>query len=570
MSETKEYSSFVIPNRSSINEKSPNLNSPKEAKEPNISLEKSPFAEVKIELDNVSSSYEAVPIPQASKPEMDEKRKLFISMRDISRCNHSSYFLNTKFYHKQAQYENSKVFYKQAKFMKDFEDDYSETVSFSSYFPYYQLMSYEQLRTYFTWRTKVRKGVVENISLSYAFVYIYELLNNIGVDNPIDGLNKLVHFWDNFKTFDKTIDKYLLKWIKDYHIYYGLPKPFKAFIYENELQVHYPDISNYEPNMVYRFDRLCDVSKYNIKKSIFYNDNTEQMISNCFDYVISELKTIFAHTGIELNQLIFQSANSKASWTPFQGALFYPTLKQQDRKVVLCEKEVYICSQNQWSFSTVIAIDSGKQLIGYILKQMEVVLRKITKFKYKLSADYKVVDEKILKMLSLAGVSLEKSITDAVFEFYKEMNKTIVTVDVSALKRIRLEALDTQEKLIVPENDVQLSFVSTSKDSTEEQVKDEIHISTTEEIALSDGWISLKQVLTQTEIQALSIVLKGNQDIKQFADENKIMLEVLADNINDKAFDHIGDSILEMEDSMTLYDEYRGKIMVLVGLKNGK
>jgi hypothetical protein len=59
-------------------------------------------------------------------------------------------------------------------------------------------------------------------------------------------------------------------------------------------------------------------------------------------------------------------------------------------------------------------------------------------------------------------------------------------------------------------------------------------------------------------------VLQGNRDIKQFADENGVMLEVLADSINEKAFDHIGDNILELDDSMNLYDEYRDKIIIMV------
>ena len=51
------------------------------------------------------------------------------------------------------------MFYRQAKLMADFEDDYREEEPFSMYFPDYQSMGYEQLRTYFTWRTNVRKGL---------------------------------------------------------------------------------------------------------------------------------------------------------------------------------------------------------------------------------------------------------------------------------------------------------------------------------------------------------------------------------------------------------------------------
>jgi len=49
-------------------------------------------------------------------------------------------------------------------------------------------------------------------------------------------------------------------------------------------------------------------------------------------------------------------------------------------------------------------------------------------------------------------------------------------------------------------------------------------------------------------------------NIKAFADENNIMLEVLADSINEKAADLIGDSILEIDEEIILYDEYRENI----------
>ena len=97
-------------------------------------------------------------------------------------------------------------------------------------------MNYAQLRTYFSWRTLVRKGTVEEVSLSYAFVYIYELLNNIRVDDPADGLKKLMAFRKAYKRYDATIDKYLVKWIRDYYVYYQLSDSFKDIIYEYNLE----------------------------------------------------------------------------------------------------------------------------------------------------------------------------------------------------------------------------------------------------------------------------------------------------------------------------------------------
>jgi hypothetical protein len=121
----------------------------------------------------------------------DKIREVFEQMREISRHNASYSSDYLRFFGRRIQQDNSNVFYKQGMFMKDFEDDYEENASFSSYFPYYQMLNYEQLRTYFTWRTKVRKGEITDTSMSYVFMYIYELLNNIGVENPQDGLSNI-------------------------------------------------------------------------------------------------------------------------------------------------------------------------------------------------------------------------------------------------------------------------------------------------------------------------------------------------------------------------------------------
>jgi hypothetical protein len=594
MSEVQSHEAFKIPTRNSTPGKdsgfasSSYIPSNKTANS-SISFENQHFAEIEID-DGKSSSYKSALIPQPTYPVLDEKRRIFKSMREIAWNNHSSNILNSKFYNMQTQHENSRVFYKQAIFMKDFEDDYTEAVPFSSYFPYYQLMTYEQLRTYFTWRTKVRSGIIESTSLSYAFVYVYELLNNIGIKDPVDGLDRLISFRQAYKIYDTAIDKYLIKWLKDYHVYYQLPKSFKEFICENKLESYYPDIARYEQELSCNFEYLSGLSKYNIRQSAFYDNTTSSLITECFEYVINRLKSIFADGGLELNNLIFQTSGKKSGWTPFKGALFYPTLKQPDKKIVLSNNELYICSHNIWYLSTVITTDSGRQLIGYILKQLEAVLRKATGYKYKLSASLNSVNSELIQMLNTKGVSLEKAVTDAVIEFYREKNKTVVSVNESVLSRIRLEAQDTQEKLIVPENEphlppagvsalsnlmsvdvpvesdlpaVDTSALSGLKTIDESALSD---LKSTDAPVLSDGWTSLRQALSNVEINALSAVIQGNRDIKQFADDHGIMLEVLADSINEKAFDHIGDSILELDDNMIIYDEYLENIKVMVQL----
>ncbi len=537
--------------------------------------------------------------------ESDPVRERFNQMRDIARESRVLTFGNSRFYDKRIQQENSRLFYRQGMFMKDFEDDCERVLPYSAYFPNYQMMGYGQLRTYFTWRTQVRQGNIQQTSTSYAFLYLYELLNNIGVEGPEEGLERLMVFWDAYRVYDASLDKYVVKWLKDYHIYYELPRPFREFIGENGLEAYYPKLANPED----KFDLYCAISKYDIRKSNFYTEENRALVQDCFYFTMDRLRKAFSGCHADLEEYIFQPTRSMAAWTPFQGALFYPAARQADRRVVLSEKEVYLCSQNRWTFSAMITTESGKRLLGFCLKQMESVLRRLTKYKHKLTANPDALSPVMADELRKDGISLEETVTSAVEEFYREATKTVVRVDSAALERIRREALATQERLIVPEEAPEMAGVSAERlrgqdgdgergafldggggpgiwqdgirqsaieqnvneqntieqDATrQEQIQEDTQSDAQpEELAAgSDPWEQLKAALTETERKALALALEGEGNLKPFADSHGIMLEVLMDGINEKAMDFVGDSLLDEE--FVIYDDYTDQVRGMV------
>ena len=533
--------------------------------------------------------YDSTPMPgvgkfvlktqKISEPEKDEVRELFNRMRDIARNRRLSAYAWSKFYQDMVRQENSEIFYKQGMFMKDFEDCYEETAEYKQYFPYYQMMGYRQLRTYFTWRTQVRKGIVEKTSLSYAYLYLYELLNNIGVADSQDGLDKLLFFWKQFRVYEPSLDKYVIRWLKDYHIYYDLPHPFHEFVRENELTEYYPELAEHED----RFDLFCTISKYDIRKSVFFTEEHETLIRECLDYTLDKLTTIFSDNGIELESIIFFPTKSLTRWVPFRDALFFPWIQQRDRKVAFSSKEAYVCSENQWFYQTALTTESGRQLAGYILKQMESVLRQAVKYKYKITAGIGMLHPMMIMKLESAGIALERNVTDAVKEFYREATKTVVTVDTGTLAKIRREALETQEKLLVPEDAGEMSSTSAialtpppaivsgssivletpSPSMTKsETMQEDLQFEMTP--VSENSWKDFKNALSQTEQEALLLILHGDADIRQFAADNNIMPEVLADGINEKAVTHRVHSLLD--DEFNIYDDYLEQVREMLGL----
>ena len=511
------------------------------------------FYEIEYDTSPIASVGTSVPRSQKIEPpEKDEIRELFYEMRDIARQYRSPFEYYSQFFDRRIQQFNARIFYEQAVFMKDFEDDYPEQATFSSYFPYYQMLGYKQLRTYFTWRTNVRKGIVKNTSLSYAFLYIYELLNNIGVTDPQDGVNKLLFFWTSLRNYDISVDRYVLRWLKDYHIYYGLPKTFKEFVEEQGLTEYYPELSDTENS----FELFCAISKYDIRKSKFFTTEKSSFTADCFNFVMDKIQQDFEAAGMHFEDVFFRPKRT-ITWNPFKDALFYQHINQSDRKVIISENEIYICSNNQWTYSTSITTEKGRRFIGYVMKQMESVLRIITKYKFKITANIDIMDPETVEKLQKSGLYIDRIVQSAVTEFYRESTKIVVTVNSDSLARIRQEALETQESLIVED---QTEPASSSVLSAAQSLPDENIFADTDDqelSPLSDSWTSLKCALTDIESLALAEILSGG-NIKKFADDHHVMLEVLADGINEKASDCVGDNILD--DEFAIYEDYENQV----------
>ena len=102
------------------------------------------------------------------------------------------------------------------------------------------------------------------------------------------------------------------------------------------------------------------------------------------------------------------------------------------------------------------------------------------------------------------------------------------------------------------------------KESTLTDVTEEIE--NTEEPpsvqAPSGPWKVLWQLLTETERQALASLSEALVDLKTFADAHGIMVEVLADGINEKAMDAVGDGL--MDEEFIIYEDYIEEVRKMV------
>ena len=120
------------------------------------SLHHQQFAEIYIEEKHPAPRESSVSEPIRTRS--PEEENIFFLFQELRRLYRYPPYVNPL--------GENESFYRQAKKMEHFEDDYSGNAPFSAYFPEYQIMSYEQLRTYFTWRSCVRRGSVKKTSIS--------------------------------------------------------------------------------------------------------------------------------------------------------------------------------------------------------------------------------------------------------------------------------------------------------------------------------------------------------------------------------------------------------------------
>jgi hypothetical protein len=522
-------------------------------------MDYTPFAEIEIETSKSRNAdgneamrlFSSAAPPQPIKPRIiDPVREKFYEMRKLAS---SRPFVRS----------TSELFYKQARFMEDFRDDYEGDAKFNMYYPCYQNMGYEYLRTYFTWRTKVRDGDIQPVSLSYIYLYIYELLSGIGTSSPEDGLKKLLMLWNNVPFIKPGVEKYLPKWLKDYHIFYVLPHSFSDFVKEHNMQRFYSLSFLFDGSTESKLGIWNSISGYDVTNSKFFKENNEQLLSDCFDAVLSAVQEFCLKRNTRFEDLLVYSVSRRSPWQPFKQALFGSSVKQADREIQINEFERYYCKNGQWTANLPIYFSSQKDFVGYIIKKTEACLRNATGYKYKLVAEMKSggMPFRELQRPAAKRADLDKTIEKAVEDFHKDLNRTVVTVDHTNLARIREEALETQGQLIVVEDEIQgdgssVPLVEIQGDGSSVPLVN----GGTLTLSFADGWKALKNALTDIECQALALALQEGADIKAFALTNGIMLEVLADSINEKAADCIGDSLLDLDEDVILYDEYRENV----------
>ena len=422
----------------------------------------------------------------------------------------------------QRSWQSREVtFLQQAKLLANYEDDYPFSGNVVRYYPTYQSLTDQELRGYFSWRTKLRHGQLEKAPLSFAFLYIYELLNQIGVETPEEGFQKLKAFRDSYGTLDDGILPYLKLWLRDYVVYYDLPpsllEDHPQVILDKSLSV-LEHIQEESPSSI--AGALEGLPLKWLPRSKFYQSHKEDM-----DRVIARvLRRVSGHYDNRCKRSFLEqylgSVQKDMDW-PFNAAVFCNPLKRSDYEYRLNERCIHRCRNNQWTVEQFYVNSSKAAKLDDLLKTIDRLMRERLDSKHPIKS--KLETKWILKII-------EEEI-DSFFAQKAAAEKKKLTLDASQLMKIRADAAITQEKLLVEEEEEPEEEPEAAPVAAQEAPPD--------------------TPLSPPEYRLLQCLLYGKD--RSWVRSEGYLLSVLLDSINEKLYDVFQDSVLS-EDGAPIED----------------
>ena len=408
------------------------------------------------------------------------------------------------------------LFVKQGEYARDFEDSYGGNSVFTAYFPTYRRMNDRQLRTYFTWRGAVRRGEVRETSLSYVFVYIYEILNLIGFRGGADGIAALDGFVEKYRAIDGTIMRYVGRWRRDMAIYYGVPEALSSDALSRAAQIIACPEDADDDALISALSALSSVDPQKSKLYKARPDETRALICAIFRafsrFCSEQRKTTLAERVI--------GRKTKRAYVIFPSAVFYDPHRREDFEFTDPSGRIYRRHAGAWTVEGYPEIKRKSAELGAIVKSIDGVLRRRA------------------GMEQTAGASgvLEKIARRVIAEYEEEARRkeaAKVEFDFSKLSQIRRAADDTAKSLIVDDEE---------PEEPEEPAKAEEAV--------------VECALTDEEKEVARRLLSGAGAAK-YARERGRMLSVIIDSINEKLSGEFLDNVAVYDgDNSYIIEDY--------------
>lgn len=430
-------------------------------------------------------------------------------------------------------WSDARLFVEQARLMADYEDDFPYEGEFSSYFPTYEAMTNPQLRGYFTWRAHVRHGQVERTSTSFAFVYLYELINGVGATPGEEAFRAIEAFWQSYRAFDATTDRYVCPWLVDYVAYHDLPaalaRPYLNTAHGRAVSVlrraeqralaEAPAKGRRRAPRAFDTDPAADeallaaldaLSTHRICEGRLYRDEPDA-VRGVACAVFADLARHYAtHRAQGLTESLFGTRHAMPHLM-FASAVFYPGARHEDCVVELDETCRYLCQNGIWTCDALHDGGARSAKLGQILHAVDQRLRQALDYPHQLKERG---DPKYLTQI------IDREIGDYL-AWRKRHAPRHIEIDLAKLANIRASAAETREALLVDEEREEEPLAPEPVAPSRDEKNDTL-------------------ALTADELAFLRDLIDGRASDVTGAD-------LLVDAINGKLYDLLGDTAVEFD-----------------------
>ena len=472
-----------------------------------------------------------------------------------------------------SSFENKcRNFVRQGKFMEDYEDDAPWNSEVKRYFATYHDLNLNQLRGYFAWRTRVRRGEFHPITTSLAYMYIYELLNMIGVNTPEEAIRKMREFEKGFLDSgvgDRSMRENLHRWIMEFAVLSGSPK-------EEVLPLIDPDLIERDRQlMVLRkpqdhsdeevFGALNALTGGKTEKSSAILKEPERGI-HLFAEVWRYMAEHYDDCGWDIFAACFGKLR-KFPWHPLANAVFLDQKKREEAEYKVTECRKFVCKNGEWSEIRYDELFFDRYRVHAIVHEADRQIRRYLKTGHYLRE--KKGEEWITPYVEAV---IEKDRAAA-----EEAAKPKIMIDLSGLDKIRRDAQITRDSLLTedekreqaPDQTLEQAIGQVMKHAPEltvnpvsqheEQLIVQAELPEAAEDSREEEKTAVIEIpsLDETHAQILVSVMRG-EPVAGLIREKALMPSVVADAINEALFDEIGDNVLACEgDEITLVEDYR-------------
>ncbi len=441
-------------------------------------------------------------------------------------------------------YQKSVNFYRQGKFMENYEDDFPWKGKFQHYFPTYHDLNIPQLRGYFTWRTRLRKGEYLPIPTSMAYIYIYELLNGIGTSSVEESLWRMQEFETEFLETgicDPNIQDNLHRWMTELAIIHQLPKKkVLHYIDPYDIQLtHYLEILRNPAN---RTDDEIFMALRHFWERKIESSPVIRMDAVAGKHLFAEVWRIASSQPLQNGKDLFTNCfgeQTEFSWYPLANAVYLERRNLTDISYELNSCLRYRYHHNAWNEETFKELYFRKEKIKELVHVTDLMLRRYLK-----KSPY--LREKPEEAWAIPYV---EAVIEADRQAKIEAARPKIDIDLTRLGQIRAAAVVTRDSLLTEED-----LLETGEEKVAEK------ISVPETMMADADTLSLDPTLRKI----VAALLEG-RPVQKLMASNRLMPSIVTDTINEAFFDDIGDNILECEgEKLSLVEDYIEDVKAII------